>query len=266
MNVPKLACPNVYRDVNALKSFAMDYGFHGIEWTIRAEDLPTNRLEEARLLNAIPGLAPLEVRFHLFFPHNEIGDADGEKALSAKNTFYSALDLISKLSGRFATVHVGLGRNSMEDVSWERTLVGVADLAARARQLGIRISLENLASGWTSRPDLYEKLIRKTNCWGTLDIGHARVCPSVKSRVYDVEDFALPHRERILGAHIYHEETAAGHIPPSHYRDLDDRLRLLGGLPLCDWWVLELRDEQALLQTLDCVRGFLQAGAARAAM
>ena len=154
----------------------------------------------------------------------------------------------------------------MEDVSWEKTIAGLTDLSTRARASGIRLCLENLAWGWTGRPELYEKLIRKTNCWGTLDIGHAQVCPSVTSQAYDVQDFAFPHPERILGAHIYHEETAAGHIPPGHHSDLDDRLRLLKGLPLCDWWVLELRDEKSLLQTLDCVREFLQASAVRAAM
>jgi hypothetical protein len=266
MNGPKLACPNFYPDVIKLKSFAQDCGFHGIDWTLRPEDLPKNRLEEARLVNAVSRLAPLEVRFHLFFPDNEVGHGDVEKAESAKNTLCAAFDLISKLSGRYATVHVGLGRDSMEGISWDGTIVRLRDVAANARQCGIWLCLENLVRGWTGRPNLYEKLIRKTNCWGTLDIGHAQVCASVTSRAYDVEDFALPHPERILSAHIYHEETAAGHIPPSYYSDLDDRLRLLRGLPLCDWWVLELRDEKSLLQTLDCVRGFLHASAARAAM
>ncbi|MBI5251104.1 MAG: TIM barrel protein [Desulfomonile tiedjei] len=266
MNGPKLACPNLFPDVVTLKSFAFDYGFQGIDWTLRPGDLPKNHLEEAQLIKALSRLAPLEVRFHLFFPDNELGDVDVEKAASAANTLYAALDLISKLSGRFSTVHVGLGRESMEDISWERTIDGLTDLRARARESGIRLCLENLAWGWTGRPELYEKLIRKTNCWGTLDIGHAQVCPSVTSQAYNVQDFAFPHPERILGAHIYHEETAAGHLAPGHYSDLEDRLRLLRGLPLCDWWVLELRDEKSLLQTLDCVRGFLQDSAARVAI
>ena len=257
MNGPKLACPNFYPDVLKLKSFALDYGFHGIDWTLRPEDLPKNPLEERRLVNSVSRLAPLEVRFHLFFPGNELGHADAEKARSAKNTFCAAFDLISKVSGRFATVHVGLGRGSMEGISWEGTIAGLRDVAARARQFGARVCLENLVRGWTGRPDLFEELIRKTGCWGTLDMGHAQVCESVTSKTYDVEDFALPHPERILSAHVYHEETEAGHTPPACSFDLEDRLLLLQRLPLCDWWVLELRDETALLQTLDYVREFL---------
>jgi len=257
MNGPKLACPNFYPDVLNLKSFARDYGFHGIDWTLRPEDLPKSPLEERRLVNSLSRLAPLEVRFHLFFPGNEVGHADARKALSARNTFCAALDLISKVSGRFATVHLGLGRNSMEGISWDGSMAGLRDVATKARQSGIRVCLENLATGWTGRPDLFEELIRKTGSWGTLDIGHARVCRSVRNGSHDVADFALPHPERILSAHVYHEETKAGHTPPECSFDLEDRLLLLQRLPLCDWWVLELRDETALLQTLDYVREFL---------
>jgi len=262
MNGPKLACPNLYTDIKTLKSFALDYGFYGIDWTLRTEGLPTNRLEEARLANAISGLAPLEVRYHLSFAGKELGDRDIERAGAARNNFSRALDLISRLSGRYATLHVGLGRDSMEGISWEGTVSGLREVVATGSRLGIRVCLENLVRGWTGRPDLYEKLIRMTKCWGTLDIGHAQA----RASAYQLENFALAHPERILNAHIYHEETLDGHIPPSQCGDLDERLRLLQGLPLCDWWVLELRDEKSLLQTLDCVRAFLQARATRAAV
>lgn len=263
---PKLACTNWCQDVINLKSFALDCGFHGIDWTLRPEDLPTNRSEEARFVSAMARLAPLEIRYHLFFLGHELGDLDAEKARSAMRTFSSAVDLISAVSGRYATVHVGLGRDSMEGISWDRTITHLREVAAKARQQGIRLCLENLARGWTSRPHLYEKLIRKSNCWGTLDIGHAHVCDSILSQAYEVEDFAAPHPGKILSAHIYHEETAAGHIPPRHYSDLEDRLLLLRRLPLCDWWVLELREEGALLQTLDCVNEFLETAEARVAV
>jgi sugar phosphate isomerase/epimerase len=266
MNTPKLACPNLFTDVEELKCFALDYGFQGIDWTLCREDLNNYRLEESLFVSAMSKLAPLEVRYHLVFLDNEIGAADCRKASSATAVFHSALELISKVSGRFATVHIGLGIETMRDISWERTIAGLIDLRARAQALGIRLCLENLASGWTGRPSLYEKLIRKTNCWGILDMGHALVCQSVASQAYDIQDFALPHPERILGAHIYHEETSAGHIPPFHYSDLVERLSLLRRLPLCDWWVLELRDEDSLLHTLECVKGYLQAHEARVAI
>jgi sugar phosphate isomerase/epimerase len=266
MTGPKLACPNLYKDINKLKSFAFDCGFQGIDWTLRPEDLPKNRFEEARFINAVSGLAPLEVRYHLFFPGAELGECDARKAQSAKHTFHAALDLISKAGGRFATAHVGLGRDYTKGMSWDGTITALCEVATRARRSGIRLCLENLIRGWTGRPNLYGTLIRETNCRGTLDIGHARMSSLAAGRTYDVADFAFPRPERILNAHIYHEETQDGHVPPLHPADLDDRLFLLQGLPFCDWWVLELRKEKALLQTRACVTEFLRANAERAAV
>ncbi len=211
-------------------------------------------------------LKPLEVRYHLSFKHTDIGHVEEGEADIALSAFHRAFDLVRQLEGRFITLHVGLGRYTMEDISWEKTLAGLARLASLARSWGIHLCLENLAQGWTSRPQLYEKLIRKTSCWSTLDLGHARVCRSVKSQAYDIEDFAVPHPQRILNAHVYHEETSEGHVPPERFSDLYRRLRLITGLPNCDWWVLELREETALLQTLAFVREFLQAQTTRIAI
>ena len=123
-----------------------------------------------------------------------------------------------------------------------------------ARKSWLRLCLENLAWGWTSRPELYEKLLRKSGAWATLDIGHAQVCPSVASQQYRVEDFVQPQPERFCNAHVYDAENSHGHIPPRRLEDIRDRLDLLGSLPLCDWWVLELREEEALHTTLAIIK------------
>lgn len=266
MGSPRLACCNLFPDVKHLREFALDHEFDGVDWTLKPEDLPSNRSQAEHLLQTISVLKPLEVRYHLFFKHTDLGHRDSAKSESAMRSFRSACRIVSELSGRFMTVHVGLGRESWEEVSWEKTVAGLTSLANLARHSGIRVCLENLVSGWTGNPELYGQLLSSTNCRGTLDIGHAFVCHAVQSRAHDIQDFVLPHPERILNAHIYHEETSEGHVPPSQFADLDQRLRLLKGLPLCDWWVLELREEAALLQTLAFVREFLEAHTARAAM
>jgi sugar phosphate isomerase/epimerase len=263
---PKLACCNFFTDVKRSREFGLDYGFDGIDWTLRLDDIPPSGKPSQDLARSVSRLKPLDVRYHLSFKFAEIGHVDQTQADLALSAFRRAINVVWQLGGRFITLHIGLGRDSMEDVSWEKTLAGLAGLADLARSLGIYLCLENLAQGWTSRPQLYEKLIRKTSCWGTLDLGHARVCRSVKSQAYDVEDFVIPHPKRILNAHVYHEETSAGHIPPDRFTDLYRRLRLVHGLPSCDWWTLELREETALLQTLGFVNEFLQTQASRAAI
>jgi hypothetical protein len=104
---------------------------------------------------------------------------------------------------------------------------------------------------------LFEKLIRRSRAGVTLDIGHARVSPSVESRQYAFEDFVLPQHDRVFNAHIYHEERSEAHVPPRELDDVVDRLNLLRCLP-CDWWVLELREHQALFAALRVVKEFLE--------
>lgn len=87
-----------------------------------------------------------------------------------------------------------------------------------------------------------------------LDIGHAQASQAVMSGAFEVADFAIPQPEKILNIHVYHEETRDGHLAPDCVAHIEDRLQLLMSLALCDWWVLELREHNALTQTLGIVR------------
>lgn len=257
MTSPKLACCNFIPETTLLKEFALEHGFDGVDWSFTLEDRPRSPAEESSLAKTISDLYPLEVRYHCAFKKTDIGDVSQAEAQNAVRIFESVCRLVSKLGGRFLTIHVGLGRDSTIDLSWQRTIEGLAKIVRFANGLGVRLCLENLAWGWTSRPELFEKLIRKSGSWATLDIGHARVSPSVRSQHYQLEDFVAPHPERFLSAHIYHEEQGTRHLSAVRLTDLEDRLHLLRKLPLCDWWVLELRQEEPLLSTLEMVRHFL---------
>lgn len=258
MYQPKLACCNFISDAKSLKAFALDHQFDGIDWSFNQENLPKNPAEESALVRTIGGLQPLEIRYHCAFNRTDLGHVDTDKAKEAMIVFRRVCRIISKLGGKILTIHVGLGRNSTSNLSWNRTIEGLAELVRFANGLGVRLCLENLALGWTSRPELYEKLIRKSSAWATLDIGHARVSPYVMTQHYELEDFVDPQPDRFLNAHIYHEEVDNLHLPAQKLPEIRDRLQLLAGLNSCDWWVLELREEQALLQTLAVVREFLK--------
>jgi hypothetical protein len=258
ITLPKLALCNFFSDVRLLKEFALDHGFQGIDWTFNAENLPRTRLEEQGLLQDIRSLRPLEVRYHSFFTNMDLGDLDTENAKNAARLFRHLCSLVSRLGGSRITVHVGLGRDSSAGLCWQKTVEGLADLTSFADGLGLRVCLENLVRGWTSRPALFEGLLRRAGCWGTLDIGHARCSASVRRRSRRIEDFVRGNPARFLNAHVYHEETMQGHLPPAMVADIEDRLRLLRTLPSCDWWVLELREETSLVQTLGVVREFLE--------
>ena len=259
MKTPLLACCNFIPEVDELRRFALDLGFGGIDWTFTLENLPDGPAAEAELVRAFSRLHPLGIRYHLAFQGMDLGDEDPDKARQAEQLFREACRLVSKLGGRFVTIHVGgLGRETSSDLCWQTSLVALQELVQFASRLRLQLCVENLAVGWSSRPKLYEKLLRLTGAWATLDLGHAQACQSVQSGGWRVRDFVSPHPERFLNAHIYHEETEAGHVPPASLAQMEDRLRLLGTLPLCHWWVLELREEAPLRQTLGVVSEYLR--------
>jgi sugar phosphate isomerase/epimerase len=256
VNRPRIACCNFIDNINQLRAFALDHGFDGVDWTLMNSDFPLQPTDETELIRAVQSLHPLKVRFHCAFAQTDLGDEDPDQAAAALRTLQAVCRLLAKLNGRYMTIHIGLGRDSTVDLCWERTLAALSDLVQFAGKFWLRLCLENLAWGWTSRPELYEKLLRKSGAWATLDIGHAQVCPSVASKQFTIEDFVQPQPERICNAHIYDVETPAGHVPPKFLEDIRHRLDLLGSLPLCDWWVLELREEPALNQTLKIIREY----------
>lgn len=253
---PKLAMCNHIDDPQELRRMALAHGFDGVDWTLTLDDLSPNGRDDGRLQSKVSLLEPLEVRFHCAYPGVDLGDEDPAKSHEAMQIFRRSCRLVSRLGGRFMTVHLGLGRDTTNGLSWQRTNRALAELVSYGKHLGVCVCLENLAFGWSSRPELFEKLIRSSGAGITLDIGHGRVSPSVQSQRFDFEDFITPHQDRVYNAHIYHEETEAGHIPPECLEDLSDRLRLLSHLP-CDWWVLELRNSPDLIQTLAVVRQYL---------
>ena len=257
MRTPRIACCNFIPDVRELKNFALHHGFSGADWTFTMETLPRTPREASSLVDTIAELHPLEVRYHCALSRVDLGDLDADKAKTALKVLRGVCRLVSKLGGQFLTIHVGLGLDSTNGLSWERTLDRLAFLVRLAGEVGVRLCLENLGWGWTSRPELFEKLIRKSGCWGTFDIGHAQVSPSIATQLYRVEDFVAPHADRFLNVHIYHREDGERHLSPASLTDLEERLRLVRRLPQCDWWVLELRERKALLSTLAVVKEFL---------
>lgn len=257
MRAPKIACCNLIPDVRELKNFALHHGFSGVDWTFAMETLPRTLREESSLVETIAEIEPLEVRYHCALSRVDLGDLEDDEAEKALKVLRGVCRLVAKLGGHFLTIHVGLGLESTNGLSWERTLDRLAYLVRLAGDAGVRLCLENLAWGWTSRPELFEKLIRKSGCWGTFDIGHAQVSPSVTTRQYRVEDFVAPHADRFLNVHIYHREDGDRHLSPASLTEIEARLRLVRQLPRCDWWVLELREREALLSTLEVVKEFL---------
>ncbi len=254
---PRLAMCNLFSDAEKLRDFALKHGFSGIDWSFDVRSLPDTPAEESKWVKRLSILGPLEIRYHCPFYRIDLGHRDPWEAKVAEAIFRRIICLVSKVRGKYLTMHVGLGRDSTEPLSWDRTIENLRSLVQHGANHGIKICLENLSWGWTSRPHLFEKLIRKSGAGTTFDIGHAHACESIKTRQYAVEDFVIPHADRVFNAHVYHTELPnRGHMPPDRLEDVEDRLALVEDVG-CRWWVLEVWEVGALLQTKKIVDEYL---------
>jgi sugar phosphate isomerase/epimerase len=254
---PQLAVCNIFKDAVRLRDFAVSHDFEGIDWSFDLNGLPRTPLEESGWAREQARLAPLEVRYHCPFFQIDLGHDDPDQARMAGDIFRGIIRMVSRAGGKFLSIHIGLGHDSTEPLSWETTITNLRNLVRFGADHQVRICLENLAWGWTSKPNLFEKLIRLSGAGVTLDIGHARVCEAVQSQQYAVEDFVTPHPDRVVNAHVYHEEIPGlGHMPPERIEDIEDRLTLLSSVG-CQWWAVEIKEPDPLLTTKKIIEGYL---------
>jgi sugar phosphate isomerase/epimerase len=257
---PKLVMCNFLPETARLGEFAGTHDFSGIDYSFNLDNLPSTPTQESRWVKEISALEPLEIRYHCPFERVDLGHDDAAKAEEAEVLFRRIIRLISKAGGRYVTIHIGLGHDSTEPLSWEITIDKLRRLVNYGRTMRVRVCLENLAWGWTSKPNLFEKLIRRSGAAVTLDIGHAHACESVQSQQYTIEDFVSPHADKVCNAHIYHTEIPGlGHIAPKKRADIEARLSLLKSIG-CEWWVIEIREGVQLLKARRIVDEYLNWG------
>jgi hypothetical protein len=101
--------------------------------------------------------------------------------------------------------------------------------------------------------------VTESDAFVTIDIGHAHAVRHLHSQKEVFEEYILPHRDRLLNAHVYHTELEGyGHVPPADLTDISDQLDLLGLADSCDWWVIELMKPSELLHTRDLLENYLE--------
>lgn len=256
-HLPTLAMCNFLKNLDELSDFAETYKFKGIDWSFDLEKLPSTPAQESDWLRNLQKLTHLEIRYHCPFDKIDIGHRDAALADQAVRLFERVIRLVARAQGRYLTLHLGLGHDTTHFFSWDNTVRNLSRLVHYAADRSVRLCLENLAWGWTSKPNLFEKLIRKSGANITLDIGHAYACEDIRSLHYEVMDFVTPHPDCVHNAHIYHTEIpGVGHVPPDKMLDISSRLDLLMNIG-CRFWTLEIREKEGLIKTKRIVDAYL---------
>lgn len=254
---PTLAMCNFLENLDELSDFAGTYNFSGIDWSFDLKRLPSTPTEESQWLRNLQKLTHLEIRYHCPFNRIDLGHRDCGLAEQAVRLFENVIRLVARAQGRYLTLHLGLGHDTTHLFSWDNTVKNLSYLTRYAADKHIWLCLENLAWGWTSKPNLFEKLIRKSGVGMTFDIGHAHACEAIRSQHYEIRDFVTPHPDRVYNAHIYHTEIpGVGHIPPDRVIDVRDRLDTLMDIG-CRFWTLEIREKEGLIKTKRIIDAYL---------
>jgi sugar phosphate isomerase/epimerase len=241
---PVVAMCNIFdQDTERLAGFAAENGFSGIDWSIDPS------LSEREFLSLMESLTGFQVRYHCRFHGVDVAYADrrGDDSLAL---LLRTVDQVARAGGRHMTVHTGLGNPAGEGIDLVRAIDNLAVLVAHGRQNGVAVALENLTTPLTNDPHLFRRIVLESGAYVTVDIGHAHAVRNLHPQGDIFGDYVLPHRDRLLNAHIYHTELET-------LSDISARLDLLGLAESCDWWVIELMNPSEVLRTRDLLRCYL---------
>jgi sugar phosphate isomerase/epimerase len=255
---PTIAMCNIFdQDARRLAAFATENGFCAIDWSIDPS------LPEQEFLSLMRSLAGFQMRFHCRFHGVDVAYADqrGDDSLAL---LMRTVDQVGRAGGTHMTVHSGLGNPTGEGIDLERAIENLSVLVAYGRQNGVAVALENIVTPLTNDPLLFRRMVTESDACVTVDIGHAHAVGTARQQDDMLGEYVLPHRPRILNAHIYHTELDGyGHVPPGCLADIRQRLDLLGLAPSCDWWVIELMKPSELLHTRDLLLEYLDSPVAQ---
>ena len=248
---PRIAMCNIFdQDAERLAEFASRNGFSGIDWSIDPS------LPEREFLSRMRLLAGFQLRYHCRFHGVDVAYADrrGDESLEL---LIRTVDRVARAGGRHMTVHTGLGNPSGEGIDLARAIDNLSVLVAHGNSSGVAVALENMTTPLTNDPLLFHRIVAESGAFVTIDIGHAHAVRNLHPLMNICSEYILPHRERLLNAHIYYtEQEGFGHIPPESLTDISAPLDLLGLAESCDWWVIELMGPEELLRTRDLLRSY----------
>lgn len=260
---PVIAVSNkVLPAVEQLLGYCGRHQLGGIDYTMNTKASSVSDIQADKASIETILAAGLDIRYHLQFYGMEVADTDLKRAKAALAFHKQCLDVVAQYQGRFATMHIGLGLTSVEQIRYETALNHLADLVAYAKARRIVLCLENLTKGFTHHPDQFRTMLVSTGAAATFDLGHANASPWVLEGRGTSVDFLRMIAPHVMNAHVYEIEkidpasAVPYHVAPQNLDKIEPLLRGLLGTR-CDWWLIELPDLDAVNHSRQLLQSFL---------
>ncbi|PKM48060.1 MAG: hypothetical protein CVV03_00380 [Firmicutes bacterium HGW-Firmicutes-8] len=233
----------------------------GIDYSFEAQNL-SDLKQEAVYIEKI-AREDLDIRYHCPFKSIEFAHVDKNTADYSLQYLRDCVDVAGSFGGKYLTTHIGLGFKSPNNIDYENAVVNLSKLVDYGDKKGITVCLENLTTGWTNNPRAFLELIEKTGASVTFDLGHANSCPSVIENQCTSVEFLRTVDSYLINAHVYEiekidEKTLEPyHVAPQNLDIIRPLLLELINNTKCDWWVIELRDQEEVKHTRYLLESFL---------
>jgi len=261
---PVIAVSNkAFPCVQQMIDYCMEHNLRGIDYTLSPDARNASDLQRETANIEKISKEGFEIRYHLQFFSMEIAHADIKKAKNSFEFHKDCVEFINSHNGEYATIHIGLGMKSIDELKYETALAHLSDLVSYGKEQKITVCLENLTRGWANNPHEFLEMIKESSAGVTFDIGHANACPWVLNNHGTSIDFLRTFSSHIINAHIYEiEKIDDKTLEPYHVapQGLDFIRPLLSELlcTKCDWWLIELNEKEEMNHTRTLLQAFLK--------
>lgn len=240
--------------IGAVKAFLNENPHFSVEWNLNSHRLPLRREVLERVVAHLRvGQRPWSI--HLPFVDAEIASHDDLVARTAVGVIKAYMKALAPYQPYYFNLHVATDAYE-DEVSFERGVQHLFELQSFAKELGVKLAVENLRRGFCSRPDLFRRLVLETGSYVTFDFGHAKGSDWVGKEGGHPLDFVRGLEARLLAAHIYDVEDSFGHHVPGTLDPLLERLDFLTETP-AKYWVLEVTSAPDMWRMNYLVRQYL---------
>ncbi len=251
---PRLAMFNTLLDRDeSIALVFVDGADAAVEFRVDAHRVGDLPLQVERMRVRLPDATADDLEIRYTFPGGpfELSHSDDHEAIRARMLMQAAVGHIAERGDGYLTVHLGLPDDADHD-RFVRAADHLGELVQYGADHGVRVCLENLRWGMTSRLDAFLELVEATGAGVTFDVGHAVSAESAAG--FSALRFANELGDRIENVRLY-GRAEAGHLPPHSIAEIAPLVDCLLATQ-CSWWNVALFGLTEALTTRDMLLSY----------